>query len=61
MKADSDIVEEVRRRASEISKRFGDDLYAYGRHLREQEKKRGSRVVSQVTVVRADQEAQRAK
>ena len=53
MRADSPIVEEVRERARRISQRFGDDLKAYVRHLKEIEEKHRSRVVSQVTVVAA--------
>ena len=51
LSADSPIVEEVRERARQISERFGDDLQAYARHLKEIEDKHRSRVVSQVTVV----------
>jgi hypothetical protein len=53
MSADSPIVEEVRKRRHEISERFGHDLQAYARHLKEIEDKYRSRVVSQVTVVAA--------
>ena len=53
MKSESPIVEEVRRRAQEISERFGHDLQAYARHLKEIEEKYRDRVVSQVTVVPA--------
>lgn len=51
MKSDSSIVDEVRKRANEISERFGHDLRAYAVHLKEIEEKHRSRVVSQVTVV----------
>lgn len=53
MKADTPIVEEVRRRRHQISERFGHDLRAYTRHLREiQEKSRDRHpIVNQVTVV----------
>ena len=51
MKTDSSIVDEVRKRAYEISERFAHDLRAYARHLKEIEEKHRSRVVSQVTVV----------
>ena len=51
MKADSPIVEEVRERATRISERYGHDLKAYARHLKEIEEKYRDRVVSQVTVV----------
>lgn len=53
MKADTSIVEEVRSRRRQISERFGHDLRAYTRHLREiQEKSRDRNpIVNQVTVV----------
>lgn len=53
MKADPSIVEEVRSRRRQISERFGHDLRAYTRHLREiQEKSRDRHpIVNQVTVV----------
>jgi hypothetical protein len=51
MTADGPIVEEVRQRRHQISERFGHDLQAYGRHLKEVAQKYKSRVVSQVTVV----------
>jgi len=53
MKTNSPIVDEVRKRAHEISERYGHDLQAYARHLKEIEDKYRSRVVSQVTVVPA--------
>jgi hypothetical protein len=53
MSSDSPIVEEVRKRRHEISERYGHDLQAYARHLKEIEDKYRSRVVSQVTVVPA--------
>ncbi len=51
MSADSSIVDEVRKRRHEISERFGHDLEAYARHLKEIEEQYRDRVVSQVTVV----------
>ncbi len=53
MNEDTPIVEEVRKRRREISARFGHDLQAYARHLREIEQKNRERhpVVRQVTVV----------
>jgi hypothetical protein len=48
---DSSIVEEVRRRRHELSERYGHDLRAYVRHLKEIEDQYRERVVSQVTVV----------
>jgi len=52
MSSDSPIVDEVRRRRHEISARFGHDLRAYAKHLKEVEEKYRDRVVSQITVVR---------
>ena len=51
MKTDSPIIDEVRQRAHEISVRYGHDLQAYARHLKEIEDQYRSRMVSQVTVV----------
>ena len=51
MTSDSPIVEEVRQRRHRISERFGHDLQAYYRHLKELEEKYRDRVVSQITVV----------
>ena len=51
MTSDSPIVEEVRQRRHQISERFGHDLQAYYRHLKELEEKYRDRVVSQITVV----------
>lgn len=51
MSVDSPIVEEVRKRRHEISERFGHDVYAYGRYLKELQEKYRDRVVSQITVV----------
>jgi hypothetical protein len=53
MKADSPIVDEVRRRRCELSERFDNDLRKYGEHLREIQTAFQSRVVDQVTVVRS--------
>ena len=52
MKADSPIVEEVRRRRMEISARFDHDLEKYAAHLKEIERQYQDRVVSQVTIIR---------
>lgn len=52
MKADSPIVEEVRRRRMEISARFDHDLEKYLAHLRAIEQQCPERVVNQVTVIR---------
>lgn len=51
MSTDGSIVDEVRARRHAISERFGHDLGAYGRHLKELADKYKDRVVSQVTVV----------
>ena len=48
---DSPLVDEVRLQAMEISKRFQHDLKAYGKYLKDRQKKHGNRVVSQITVV----------
>jgi hypothetical protein len=53
MNADSPIVEEVRKRRCELSEKFGNDLRAYYEHLREVQGKYQTRLVSQLTVVRA--------
>jgi hypothetical protein len=58
MKADSPIVEEVRRRRMEISARFDHDLEKYLTHLREIERQYQERVVNQVTVIRSPSAAQ---
>jgi hypothetical protein len=51
MRADSLIVEEVRKRRSELSERFGHDIQAYYEHLREVQDKYRSRIVDQLTVI----------
>ena len=61
MKADSPIVEEVRRRRMEISARFDHDLEKYLAHLREVERQHAHRVVSQLTVVRPARRPEPAK
>jgi phosphoserine phosphatase len=53
MKADSPIVEEVRRRRMEISARFDHDLEKYAAHLKEIQRQYQDRVVNQVTVIRS--------
>jgi hypothetical protein len=53
MSLDSPIVDEVRKRRSELSERFGHDLRAYYEHLREVQEKYRTRVVGQLTVVRS--------
>lgn len=51
MKEESILIDEVRQRAFKISEKFGHDLKAYARHLKEIEEANRSRVVSQITVV----------
>jgi len=51
MTTDGPIVDEVRERARQISERFGHDLKAYARHLREIAEQNRDRVVNQITVV----------
>jgi hypothetical protein len=53
MNADTVVVEEVRRRAMEISARYDNDLHKYAEHLRAIERSNASLVVDQVTVVRS--------
>jgi hypothetical protein len=51
MKPDSSIVEEVRRRCMDLSRRFRDDLREYGRHLMELQANYSGRLVDQLTVI----------
>jgi hypothetical protein len=51
MSTDGPIVDEVRRRRTEISARFDDDLERYCQHLLEVQEKLKDRLVSQITVV----------
>ena len=51
MTSDGPIVEDVRRRRSEISSRFGDDLEQYGKHLIELQRTYRDRLVGQIAVV----------
>ncbi len=51
MTSEGPIVEEVRQRAQELSERFGHDLQAYCKHLKEIEEKYRDREVSRITVV----------
>lgn len=53
MRSDSPIVDEVRLRREEISRRFGDDVERYGAHILELQVGYKDRLVSQVTVVPA--------
>ena len=53
MSADSPIVDEVRRRASEISKRYEDDLRRYADHLKDLQSQFQAQLVNQITVVPA--------
>ena len=50
-RSDSPIVDEVRARRSEISRRFGDDLMEYGKHLLHMQEAYRARLVSQIAVV----------
>ncbi|TXT35663.1 MAG: hypothetical protein FD138_1259 [Planctomycetota bacterium] len=52
MNSESSIVDDVRRRATEISERYGHDLKAYAAHLKEIEGQYPDRTVGQVRVVR---------
>ena len=51
MTTDGPIVDDVRRRRSEISTRFGDDLDRYAAHIRQLQDQHRERLVNQVTVV----------
>lgn len=53
MSAESPIVEEVRARAAEISKRYRHDLSKYAEHLREIERQNVDRLVDQPGVSKA--------
>ncbi len=55
MSDDSPIVREVRERAMRIEERFDHDLHKYCKYLRKQEQQHAERIVSQVTVVRAEE------
>jgi hypothetical protein len=50
----SPIVEEVRARAGDISRRYGDDLRRYMDHLKEVQRLYRDQVVEQITVVPAE-------
>ena len=52
MNTESTIVEDVRRRALEISACYGHDLRAYAKHLKEIEGQHPNQTVGQVRVVR---------
>ncbi|HPD29685.1 MAG TPA: hypothetical protein PLL20_06800 [Phycisphaerae bacterium] len=56
--SDSPIVQEVRRRAMEISARFDHDLDRYVEHLREYQEQFRDRLVSQITVVQSPRHGQ---
>lgn len=57
MNTESPIVDDVRRRATEISERYGHDLNAYAAHLKEIENQNSTRTVGQVRVVRETKKA----
>ena len=61
MSEESPIVDEVRRRAGELSARFDDDLEKYVEHLRELQGRYADRVVAQVRVVRETRPAEALK
>lgn len=52
MNSESDLIQEIRQRASDISARYGDNLREYAKHLKEVEKKHADRLVNQIRVVR---------
>ena len=60
MKADSVIVEEVRRRREELCARFGEDLDQIIAHLWRIEQKHDERVVNQRRVVRRPRDRDKA-
>lgn len=51
MTEDGEIVGEVRKRAMEISARYGHDLRRYFKHVQEVQEQYKDRLVSQITVV----------
>ena len=53
MSSESPIVDEVRRRALEISARFDNDIHKYCAFLKQEQTKHSDKVVDQITVVRA--------
>ena len=57
MNTESEIVDDVRRRAIEISERYGHDLTSYARHLKEIEGQHPDRMVGQIRVVREAEKA----
>ena len=61
MNADSPIVDEVRKRALEISAQFDHDLEKYAVHLKEIERQYQDRVVNQVAVIRSPSATQPVK
>lgn len=60
MSVDGPVVDEVRKRAMEISARYDHDLEKYFRHLLEYQKQFQGRLVDQLTVVRSPRPEQRA-
>ena len=57
MNTESEIVDDVRRRAIEISERYGHDLKAYATHLKEIEGQHPDQMVGQIRVVREAEKA----
>jgi hypothetical protein len=53
MSSESPIVDEIRRRALEISTRFEDDIHKYCEFLKQEQRAHSDKVVDQITVVRA--------
>lgn len=57
MNSEGAIIDDVRRRATEISERYGHDLKAYAAHLKDIENQNSTRTVGQFRVVRENQKA----
>ena len=60
MTAESVIVEEVRRRRSELSQRHGHDVRTYAEHIRKLQAEHAERLVSQVTVVPSAEDTEKS-
>ena len=58
MSEETPIVDEVRRRASQVSARFDDNLERYVEHLRELQDRYADRVVAQIRVVQGPRPAE---
>ena len=57
MNTESEIVDDVRRRATEISEHYGHDLKAYAAHLKDIENQYSDRTVGQLRVIRDTKKA----